>query len=226
MKKFSEMFDESALSTMEKQYRLAALIGEDDWRLDVQRATLSFSPSNISFDVQLLGTHSEVSNTWLWADANVEGDLSPASLEMCRRARSAGQELGLSCFIEDKHLYVDQFGEPTADTIAMVSSHMVGADAYYRCPYEAGALYVAIQDARFREAPNLDLQSFIEVYQHLQWLPGNTKRQLVAYAKELELPLLKMEQTAVAFTLRTGEVVEFAFEYAPNGAVTITHVPH
>ena len=226
MTKFSEMFDDSALSTMGKQHRLAALIGDDDWNLDIQQATLSFSPSNISFDVQVLGSHSEVSNTWLWADANVEGDFSPASLEMCRRARRAGQELGQSCFIEDKHVYVDRFGEPTADTIAIVSSHMVGADAYYRCPYEAGALYVAIQDSRFRAAPDLDLRSFMEIYRHLQWLPGNTQRQLVAYAKELELPLLKMDQTAVAFALPTGEVVEFAFEYAPNGSVTITHVPH
>jgi hypothetical protein len=226
MKKFSEMFDESALSTMAKQHRLAELIGEDDWNLDVQQALLSFSPSNISFDVQLLGTHSEVSNTWLWADANVGGDLLPVSLEMCRRARKAGRELGQTCFIDDKHVYIDQFGEPTADTLAMVSSHLVGADAYYRCPYEDGALYVAIQDARFRDTPDLDLKSFIEVYQRLQWLPGNTKHQLVAYANELGLPLLKAEHAAVAFTLRTGELVEFAFEYAPNGAVMITHVPH
>jgi len=64
------LFSVHAASVLERQLRLGTLIGDQhQWTFDMASGRLQFNEQH-SFPVQLLGSESEESNTWLWAWAN------------------------------------------------------------------------------------------------------------------------------------------------------------
>ena len=63
----------------------ADYLGDRGWNLDTQTGIVTFG-EDLQFNVQILGTHSEVDNSWLWAWANESSGLPESviatSLEM------------------------------------------------------------------------------------------------------------------------------------------------
>src|SRR5438270_6611798 len=111
MASFQEIFDDCAFGAFENQMRLHLVVGDDNWSLDSEAATLTFGES-VTFPVQFLGTESEISNSWLWADANRTASLPNHALELCRKAREKGRGLGLEEFRSDHFAFVDEVSKP------------------------------------------------------------------------------------------------------------------
>jgi hypothetical protein len=220
MATFQELFDVCAFPTFEKQTRLSFLVGEQDWLLDPELATLTFG-ADIVFPVQFLGTESELTHTWLWADANTKAKLPAASLQLCRRARDKGCKLGLEEFQSDHFAFVEEVGKPTAHTLIMVTTCLAGASCYYRCPQENGAVFVALSDSRVDQQPGLDREGFIAAFNNLMWIPGDTKKRVVSYLSAKGYMGKDFAGTELKCKLYTGEEIGLSFKPASDGGMRI-----
>jgi hypothetical protein len=220
MVSFQELFDECAFGAFENQMRLHLLVGDQDWSLDSEAATLTFG-GNVTFPVQFLGTESEISNSWLWADANRKAALPDHALERCRKAREKGRKLSLEAFSSDHFSFVDEVGEPNGYTLVMVAASFAGASCFYRCPHENGAVFVAISDRRIDQQPDLDREGFVQAFNNMMWQPGDMKRRIVSYLSTKGYIDKDFAGTELKCSLHTGEQIELAFKPIKDGGMRV-----
>src|SRR4051812_21681471 len=95
----SDLFHRHAAATFAKQMCLQELVGQRDWQFQVRPGTLSFG-AGLAWKVQLLGTRSAVSNTWLWAWANTASNLPPELLVDSLALKETGQRLAIPELVE------------------------------------------------------------------------------------------------------------------------------
>lgn len=123
-----------------RQDKLADLIGEGRWDVDLQSGRLMFD-SGPEFDISLLGSFGAKAGTWLWAWANEHmGDLPDRVLGPARQMRAFGAEQGLAQFTQDE-IPAD---ENDCRMLAMLAVGHLGKGAYYRGPYDGGAAYMLL----------------------------------------------------------------------------------
>lgn len=121
--------------------------------------TISFGPE-CRWHAQLLGTESEASGTWLWAWANDASNIPAYLLTASLTLKSYGEQHGIP-ELTTPQLPLDQV-DPHA--LALLASGACQANAYYRCPYEGGALYVLIMDENFPKCTDPPLQRIATVF--------------------------------------------------------------
>jgi hypothetical protein len=189
--------------------------------LDTGSATISFG-KDISFPVQFLGTESEVTNTWLWADANTRSSFPAESLELCRKVRALGRSLGIEEFSIDHFPFVEEVGKPTGHTLAMVAVSLGSASAYYRGPHTAGAVFVAMNDPRIDAQPDLDREAFVTAFHNLMWLPGDMKKRVVSYLSEKGYIHGDFDATKLNCRLYTGEEIGLIFKPTKDGGMKVS----
>jgi hypothetical protein len=136
----------AALSS-EKQGALTSALGDGPWHLSIGSGTISLDGGRFVFPIQLLGTQSEESNTWLWAWANEASNFPPDLLTSVYRLRQIGLEEGVMELAEPQLGLGSPDDRPWFDGsyLAMSASGLCQADCYYRAPYEGGALFVLLQ---------------------------------------------------------------------------------
>ena len=74
--------------------------------------------------------------------------------------RMLGEAKGFPELVEPEHPLDDINGH----TLALIGSGICRADAFYRCPYEGGALYVLIKDDSFPRCPEPPLARIASVF--------------------------------------------------------------
>lgn len=139
-----DAFDTYAVAVWDKQMHLNELVGEADWELDVEAGQIAFSNGR-RWSIQILGSESFQSDTWLWAWANAQSRLPESLLRMAQQVREFGEQHDIDELIQpdipldwgDSHL------------LGSIAAGLCGADAYYRCPHSAGAVCVLINDEKF-----------------------------------------------------------------------------
>ena len=139
MTTFQTLFEEHAAASLDKQWALSEVIGDAGWQLDLDTGTISFGPT-LTFPIQILGTESEYSNTWLWSWANTESNLPPRLIQASLQLRELGTAERIAEFA-DAQLDLEQIG---GHQIALAAAGICQSDCYYRGPYEGGAVYVLI----------------------------------------------------------------------------------
>jgi len=102
--KLQEIYDCVAAAAYDKQEWLAFQLDEGyQWKFNSQKGLLALNTPatgrKFSFDGQILGSESEITNTWLWlwAWANKSGLPKPA-LAMSNTLRAWGEEEGVTEF--------------------------------------------------------------------------------------------------------------------------------
>lgn len=155
---FQSLFHEYGAVSFAKQVRLLERVGELDWDLDLDTGILSFE-GRCQFPVQLLGTESEQSGTWLWAWAN-PSIADPAVLKQADQLRAYGEQYGVAEFTEAQ-IPLDRVN---GHTLSLVASGLCSADAYYRGPYEGGAAYMLLQGPELRPQEELTPLGFIQAF--------------------------------------------------------------
>src|SRR6266700_6786234 len=150
---FESLYHRYALTSYEKQLRLADVIGTCSWRFSMEDGSLAFEEEGdaprtgapIVFAAQFLGTVAHNDSTWLWSWANGASQIPPALTQAARRLRdsSPAAEWTTSQFALD----LDHADE---HRLAMASSGLLAADAFYRGPYTGGAAFFLLHDERLR----------------------------------------------------------------------------
>lgn len=152
--KMQKIFDSVAAMSLDKQDRLLEELGDDfDWNFDTGQGRLDFSwpkrkgkrkKADRSFlSVQILGTESELTHTWLWGWANTVSEIPEARLQIAARLKDWGKKEGVSEFTERKLPLGEKL---SAHALAIVASGLTNASFYYRAPFENGAAFLLVKD--------------------------------------------------------------------------------
>lgn len=161
-----DAFDTYAVAAWDKQMRLNDLVGKADWELDVESGKLSFSNGQ-NWQIQILGSESYQSDTWLWAWANTKSGLPEKLLRVAQQVREFGEQHEIDELIQpdipldwgDSHLF------------GSIAAGLCEAEAYYRCTHSAGAVCVLIRDDAYprpQESPPAKLpQLFFDAINNL-----------------------------------------------------------
>lgn len=142
MMTFDALFTRHVGLSVDKQLCLAEVVGDLRWSFDMDAGKLHFGTTH-SFDVQILGTQSDHSQTWLWAWANEQSGIPKPLLRAVGRILEYGRQHGVTEFTTPE-IPINHDG---GHRLALVATGLVGADCYYRGPYEGGAVFLLLNGA-------------------------------------------------------------------------------
>jgi hypothetical protein len=125
---------------LDKQADLFEVIGENSWNVDIQKGEISFG-AGLDFPIQVLGTFSHSSSTWLWAWANTASGLPEKIIEQAARLKKYGEENAIDL------LRNSEFDAEINDLhkIGIIASGMFGSSGYYLADYGTGTMVVTIK---------------------------------------------------------------------------------
>ncbi|MCL1992538.1 MAG: ankyrin repeat domain-containing protein [Spirochaetes bacterium] len=130
----------------QRQLKFGETVVEDqDWDLDLQNATITFSEDQ--YRIQILGTESYVTDTWLWSFASSKAndwpdDIVKAAKEAYKIILEATGDNSTKFDLTD---FVNGHNIATL-LIDICKQNDVENVCYYRCPYENGAAFVLVYD--------------------------------------------------------------------------------
>jgi hypothetical protein len=136
----SDLFHQCAGLGWEKQRRLVDLVGDAPWLFDKNQGTLRFGDL-CTLPVQILGTESEGTGTWLWGWANAASGIPGSLLASAERLKSVGEAQGLSA-LTTPHFPIAP--DLNGHVLSLIGTVLAKADGYYRCAYPQGAMYVLV----------------------------------------------------------------------------------
>jgi len=153
------LLERYAAIAYDKQNDLYEVIGDNSWNADVTAGTISFGPELV-FPMQILGTFSHASETWLWAWANAESNLPPQLLSQAEQLRSYGEQHGIELLTAggfdatDKDLHL----------IGCIASGMFAASGYYLANYGQGTMVVTVKSELIDQVSKNDFVRIAHVF--------------------------------------------------------------
>ncbi|MWN90168.1 hypothetical protein GQ597_05570 [Gilliamella sp. Pra-s65] len=124
----------------EKQLNFYEIIGDSDWQIDINQGVIYFG-DNITFSIQLLGTFSLSSETWLWSWNNEASQLPTSVIEQALSLKSYGEENDINLFTSA------QFDTTQEDLykIGVIATGMFDTNGYYLANFGEGIALVTIK---------------------------------------------------------------------------------
>ncbi|MBL8151298.1 MAG: hypothetical protein JNN15_15350 [Blastocatellia bacterium] len=122
-----------------KQQRLADYLGEHFWNVDLEKALIDFGLDR-TFPIQILGSESHISGTWLWAWANHQSQLPEQVTKQAWWLHQYGKEHRVDIFIQPEL----PVSEVDGHEIAIIASGLCKADGYYAGNYGNGSAFLLI----------------------------------------------------------------------------------
>jgi hypothetical protein len=160
-KSVQELLERYCAIAYDKQNDLFDVIGENDWGFDMDAGTISFGPELV-FPVQILGTFSHSSQSWLWAWANTQSGIPPRLLEQARQLKTYGEEQEIDLL---KHDAVDA-EEDDLHIIGAIASGMFDASGYYLADYGPGMMVLTVKSEQIdrlrKNAPARVIHAFTQ----------------------------------------------------------------
>lgn len=142
---FDSLFNDFVIGSFDKQLRLAVAHGEDSWGFNMTSGEITFNKS-VTYKIQILGSEDHVSSTWLWGWANKASKIPDSLLHVGNELRSLGEKHTITQLTTAK-LSLDVLN---GHTVGLIACGFANGKAYYRCPYENGALFVLITDDKLQ----------------------------------------------------------------------------
>lgn len=138
-----ELIEQFGGIAFDKQIDLGDVIGSNNWNVDMTKGEISFG-ADLMFPIQLLGTFSHSSQTWLWAWANTKSELPESIMQQANQLKQYGEENEIDLLI------INQFDAIIADLhlIGSVASGMFNTSGYYIADYGEGAMVVTLQSEK------------------------------------------------------------------------------
>ena len=133
-----------ALLAVEGQQALFDEAGAAEWRADLDQRRLWLGER--VYEVAMVGTSSEISNTWMWSWANPGYGASHPAVSAILPGCAKGREAGIPEFsVESFSLEgVTDYGMRPGSAVAFLAARLSGAPAIYAAPYGSGVAYLAI----------------------------------------------------------------------------------
>ncbi|HVF10355.1 MAG TPA: hypothetical protein VNA16_06115 [Abditibacteriaceae bacterium] len=221
MTKFQELLSQHIASSLLKQQNLSNFLGDHNWNVDLETGKVDFGKGR-SYPIQIIGTESEVSGTWLWGWAN-EGSDIPAHLLTCTTTL---QELGAREGIEELTQPQIELDKVDGHMLAMVACGVCKANAYYRGPYDGGALFFTMQQMPLQNQQTASPLEIINIMSSvISQFPVNHKTMVQSFLNHQGFQLAEGEGEIIASVANGSDItVKFDNLGRINGMET-TAVP-
>jgi hypothetical protein len=215
MNKFTEYIEQYALTSLEKQDKLALFLGDHTYVLDLDSGKIRFN-NDLEFSFQVLGTESDNTLIWLWAWADEQTDEVPADLlQASRELRGWGLREG-----------VQEFTRPSVDldradghVISLIASGICQASCYHRDPYEGGSAFFLIYDKLIDAQPFFDLSRLSHRFLDLiSRYDINHRNTLLSY---LRIRGLSLEEKGFTITSELDSGERLSAEFDDAGHLTL-----
>lgn len=194
---------------MEKQDKLARIIGENMHELDLDAGLIRFS-SDLAFPFQVLGTESDNTLTWLWAWAEEQTEIPENLMQTSLQLRGWGVREGIREFTIPS-LDLDR---ADGNALAMVSTQISMANSYFRDSYEGGAAYLLIFDKSIENEPSFDRASLLRRLTDLLARYELNQRNVLSSYLEMKGLSPVAKDDVITCELETGERVIAEFDDA------------
>ncbi len=195
-----------ALISLEKQDKLESLIGESMHELDLDAGIIRFH--DFKFPIQVLGTESDNTLTWLWAWADEQTEIPSGLMQSAIQLRNWGANEGLTEFT----LPSIDLGRTDGHIIAMIGAEICKASCYYRDSYEGGAVLLLLFDNLIDNQPPFNRERLIrrssDIFSRYEFNHQNT---ILSYLQLKKLPLSE-ERNLISCELESGERLNAEFD--------------
>jgi hypothetical protein len=135
----ADLFATHCATSFARQLALADVIGERPWGLGLKEGQIAFG-NDLRFGVQILGTRSDATDSWMWAWANDASNLPPPLVEASRKVRAYGEQHAIP-ELTSRTFPLDAISD---HGLTMACRGLLDAACYYRAPYEGGAAFVLL----------------------------------------------------------------------------------
>ena len=202
--------EQYALLSLEKQDKLAFLLGDHTYDLDLEAGKIRFNDDR-EFPFQVLGTESDNTLTWLWAWAEEQTEVVPENLfQAAQQLRDWGHHVG-----------VPEFTSPAVDldradgrVLSMIAVELCRASCFYRDAYEGGAAFVLLFDKKIDAQPSFDLARLARHYLDvISQYPLDHRNTLLSYLRAKGLSPVETAWTVLC-DLESGESLNAVFDNA------------
>lgn len=139
-KTLEELLERYGGIAFDKQIDFSEVIGNNSWNVDMPKGEIAFGP-NLSFPIQVLGTISHSSESWLWAWANTQSGLPENIIRQSLELKKYGEENEIDILRESSF----DFGKDDLHLIGIIASGMFNSTAYYIADYGQGAMVVTLR---------------------------------------------------------------------------------
>jgi hypothetical protein len=206
--KLTKYLEQFALTSLEKQDKFSLLLDDNLYDLDLEAGKLRFA-NNLDLSLQVLGTESDNTLSWLWAWADEQTEEIPDNvLRASRELRDWGSREA-----------IQEFTIPSLDLeradghlLSMIASEICHASCYHRDTYDGGSAFLLLFDARIDVQTSFDLsrlsRRFLDLTQRYEF---NHRNALLSY---LQTKGLSFDETRTAVTceLSSGERLSIEFD--------------
>jgi len=205
----------------EKQVHFADIIGDINpvWQMDIPNGKIRIG--EVSFSAQLIGTESEATETWLWAWANEQSNLPEDVLEIAHKMKAYGEEHQIPELTNGNTIPVDD--RVSGNRFGLLACALFDGNAYFRAPYDGGALYLAICDDNFPpdERPIIMrvMASFPQFIQNMRIFDHKTTLKHYAEYHNLKTSLTR-EEGIVTLTAKQDDGASFTAKFDARDRLT------
>jgi len=210
MHMLTEYLEQYALISLEKQDKLALLLGDHTYVLDLDSGKIMFN-DNLEFTFQVLGTESDNTLIWLWAWADEQTEEVPVELlQASRELRDWGSHEGVQEFT----LPAVDLHKADGHVLSMIAGELCKASCYFRDVYEGGSAFFLLYDKLIDAQPVFDLSRLSRRFLDLITRHDlNHRNTLLSYLRIRGLPY-EEKGTAITCELDSGERLSAEFDSA------------
>jgi len=214
MDKLTDYLEQFALHSLEKQDKLALLLGDFTHVIDIDAGAIRFN-DNLEISFQVLGTESDNTLVWLWAWADEQTEEIPEDLhQAARELKDWGLQKGIL-----------EFTVPSLDlhkaeghALSMIACEICNASCYFRDQYEGGSVFLLLFDKRIDTQPSFDLlrlsHRFLDLISRYELNHNNT---LLSYLRLKKLPFAV---TGLTITCELDSREQLSAEFDDTGRLT------
>lgn len=156
---FLEKFGASAL---EKQRNLYDVTGGLSWNVDMDKEEITFG-DHLTFSMQVLGSFSHSSETWLWIWENKAGGYAESVMKQALLLKQYGEENNIDLLTVGKFDAV----ENDLHLIGMIAVEMFNGSGYYLGNYGQGTMVVTIKSDIIDKVESEELARILTVFPEL-----------------------------------------------------------
>ena len=156
---FLEKFGAAAL---EKQRNLYDVTGGLSWNVDMDKEEITFG-DHLTFPMQVLGSFSHSSETWLWIWENKAGGYAESVMKQALLLKKYGEENNIDLLTVGKFDAV----ENDLHLIGMIAVEMFNGSGYYLGNYGQGTMVVTIKSDIIDKVESEELARILTVFPEL-----------------------------------------------------------
>ena len=182
---YDTLLEKNAAIGFDKQFSLAEFVGDRNWQFDAEKGTIIFG-NDIEMAVQILGSYSFQSQTWLWVWANEQIDYPAEILTNANELKAMGEQYNIE-FLTKPQYHI----EPTdVHALGMIASGEFAASAYYAGDYGDGiALFLLYNEQLDKIEYNEHVRILTAFSQMIEIFSMNHRRTLISYLKQKKYEL-------------------------------------